>query len=223
MSPTLDRRQVMIAGLTVLGLAGLGQSARAALAVPPGGVLDFEVHRKGQLLGNHRMTFERQGKTLTARTQVDFLVKLGPLSLFHYSHQAHEVWTDGQFESLETASSTNGHAQKTQAHRANGGVMIEPAEGQAYVADSAILPLTHWNKQVMNAPLFNPQDGKLLREKATERGQEVVQTADGRSLNATRYSLIGDSPIDDWYDQDGVWVALQGKVKDGSTLIYRRV
>ena len=222
MSPTLDRRRALIGGLLFTTLAGLGQSAHAALAVPSGGVLDFEVHRKGQVLGHHRMTFERRGKTLTAQAQVDFVVKLGPLSLFRYSHQAQEVWIDGRFDSLETSSLTNGHAQKVHAHRTDGGVMVEPAEGQPYLAQAAILPLTHWNKQVMSAPLFNPQDGKLLRETATARGPDVVQTADGRSLNATRYSLAGDSPIDDWYDQDGVWAALQGKVKDGSTLIYRR-
>jgi hypothetical protein len=35
--------------------------------------------------------------------------------------------------------------------------------------------------------------------------------------------LIGESQIDDWYDSAGEWVALRGKVKDGSVLEYRRV
>ena len=224
MTPSsLRRRQVLAGGLALVGTVAFGPLASAAIAAPPGGVLDFEVRRMGQLLGHHRMVFTRQADGLVAETQVDFMVKLGPLSLFRYSHRARETWSEGRFQSLQTSSLTNGRAQAVRADRTEDGVRIEPAQGQPYLADAASLPLTHWNRRIMDAPLFNPQDGKLMRERATARGPDVVRTADGRSLNATRYSLTGETQIDDWYDQDGVWAALQGKVRDGSTLEYRRV
>jgi hypothetical protein len=100
--------------------------------------------------------------------------------------------------------------------------MIEPADGPPFLADQGVVPLTHWNRQIMDSALFNPQDGKLLRERATSRGADTVQLADGSPLAATRYSLTGDTQIDDWYDRDGVWAALKGKIKDGSVLTYRR-
>ena len=75
----------------------------------------------------------------------------------------------------------------------------------------------------MDGALFNPQDGKMLRERATSRGADTVQLADGRPLPATRYSLTGETQIDDWYDRDGVWAALRGKIKDGSVLTYQRL
>jgi len=221
--PKLHRRQALIGGLALVGLSGISPLARASTLAPAGGVLDFEVHRKGQLLGHHRLTFERKGDNLAVDAQVDFLVKLGPFSLFHYSHQAHETWLGGRFDRLQTSTITNGKKQSVTARRAEGGVMIEPADGQPYSAAAGTLPLTHWNREAMSAPLFNPQDGKLMRERATSRGPEMIQLADGRSINATRYALTGETQIDDWYDEDGLWAALQGKVKDGSTLIYRRL
>jgi hypothetical protein len=148
---------------------------------------------------------------------------LGPINFFSYSHHAMEDWSDGRFDRIETSSVTNGHKQAVRAHRVDNGVMIEPSEGAPYLADAGVLPLTHWNRQILDGALFNPQDGKILRERLTSRGADMVQTPDGRSLPATRYSLTGETQIDDWYDQNGVWAALRGKVKDGTVLTYRRV
>ncbi len=151
------------------------------------------------------------------------MFKLGPASLFHYLHHAREIWTGDRFDRIETTSVLNGRRQAVRAHRVENGVMIEPAEGASYLAAAEVLPLTHWNRQIIDGPLFNPQDGEMLRERATDRGADTVQLADGRRLPATRYSLTGETQIDDWYDRDGVWAALRGKIKDGSVLTYQRL
>jgi hypothetical protein len=46
---------------------------------------------------------------------------------------------------------------------------------------------------------------------------------DGRTVNATCYKLRGDAEIADLYDPAGAWIALRGKVSDGSSIEYRRV
>lgn len=208
--------------LTGLAWAGGGLVARAA-DQPPSGPLLFEVRRGQTLIGRHRVAFTHDGSALIAEGQVDLTVKLGPVTLFHYVHQARERWVNGRFDSLTTATVTNGRKQAASAERTADGVMITPTDGPAYLADARILPLTHWNRQVMSAPLFNPQDGKLMRERASALGPDTVELADGRTVPADRYSLTGETQIDDWYDRQGVWTALRGKVKDGSILTYRRV
>ena len=219
-----DRRCFLTTGLAALAAAAIAAPATAsAPSIPPGGALRFKVYRKGALLGEHRMTFTQDDSDMQVRCEVDFVLGLGPLTLLRYRHRALETWTSGRFQRLETSSTANGKAQAVSAHRVEGGVMIQPAGGPAYLAGAAVLPLTHWNRQAMRAPLFNPQDGKLLRERATDRGADTVSLADGRSLPATRYSLTGETQIDDWYDDQGVWAALRGRVKDGSVLDYRRV
>ena len=223
-APTLlNRRSLLAAGLAAVATAMASRSWAALPGLPDAGRLDFEVHGKGMILGRHRLTFISQGAELAVETQVEMGLKLGPISLFHYSHHAVEGWSGGRFDRLETTSVLNGRKQAVRAKRVVGGVMIEPADGAPYLADSAVLPLTHWNRQIMDGALFNPQDGKMMRERATPRGADTVQLADGRSLPATRFSLSGETQIDDWYDRDGVWAALRGRVKDGSVLTYRRI
>ena len=216
------RRAFLLAGLAFGAWPGHDRKAFAAEAAILHDLV-FEVHRGGALLGRHQVTFTRNGADLVAEGQVDMTVKLGPVSLFRYSHQARERWIGGRFDSLQTSTVTNGHKQTVSAARTGDAVMITPAEGVPYLADARVLPLTHWNRQVMSAPLFNPQDGKLMREHATAMGPDPVALADGRMVQADRYSLSGDTQIDDWYDAQGAWAALRGQVKDGSILIYRRV
>ena len=37
------------------------------------------------------------------------------------------------------------------------------------------------------------------------------------------WAVRGDAEIDDWYDTDGSWAALKGKLEDGSTMEYKRL
>lgn len=218
----LDRRSLLAGGIAAAAALLARPTWADALGLPAGGALTFDVYLGQTLLGHHRMTFTHDGDAITADSQVDLLFKLGPISLVRYSHHALEVWSAGRFDRLETSTVTNGRKQAVRAHRAEGAVLVEPAEGAPYSADAGLLPLTHWNRRIMDAPLLNPQDGKLLREQVTPKGPDTVALANGRQVPATRYALTGDTQIDDWYDNAGVWTALRGRIWDGSVLTYRR-
>ena len=223
-APTLLHRRRLLGVAAAAGAAALTRPCwSAAQRLPAGGVLAFEIQGGGAVLGRHRVTFSRDGADLTVQTQMEIAFKLGPIPFVQYHHHALEIWSGDRFHSLETASNTNGHRQMVRARRNDSGVWIEPSEGAPFLADPGVLPLTHWNRKVMDAALFNPQDGKLLRERAVPKGADAVQLADGRTVSATRYSLTGETQIDDWYDRDGMWTALRGKIKGGSVLTYRRL
>ena len=50
-----------------------------------------------------------------------------------------------------------------------------------------------------------------------------MRLADGRTIAAQGVAFSGSAEIEDWYQPDGLWTALRGKLKDGSTLEYRRL
>jgi hypothetical protein len=72
------------------------------------------------------------------------------------------------------------------------------------------VPLSHWNQGNFGKPLFNQQEGKLLKVTCTKVG-------------AGHWAIRGETEIDDFYDGSGNWMALKGKLDDGSTMEYRRV
>jgi hypothetical protein len=213
--PIISRRLVLAGGL--LALAPM----RAFAAAEPSR-LAFIALRNGKKIGEQHMTFDRDDG-LTVRTQVDLAIKLGPIQLYSYRHEATERWRDGRFQSLETQTADNGKSLRVQARREDGAVTISPATGGPLQAARDALPFTHWNRDIAKAPLFNPQDGKLLRETVSTPAPRVVPLADGSSRKAQGVTFRGDASIEDWYDEDGVWTFLTGRLKDGSMLEYRRL
>ncbi|MFN3522342.1 MAG: DUF6134 family protein [Phenylobacterium sp.] len=202
--------------------AGLGLAAPAAWAAPPaGGRLAFVVLRNGAVVGEHHMTFAGSASAPRIVTEVEMAIRLGPVPVFRYRHTAEERWSEGRFAALETRTDANGRRRAVEARRTEAGVLIE-ADRARIAAPADAAPLTHWNSAVLRGPLFNPQEGKLLRLTSRRVGGERIAQAGGPPVEAVRWSLRGDAEIDDWYDGSGVWAALSGRLPDGSTMTYRR-
>jgi hypothetical protein len=209
----LSRRNLLL-------IAGGALIAQPALAASPAtGRLRFSVWRNGVRVGEHQMSFARDDAAIRVTTDVDMTVKLGPVPVFRYSHEAREQWIDGAFQSLDTTTSSNGKRQKVVARRDGDGVTIETLSGKT-AASAQAAPLTHWNSEALRRPLFNPQTGKLLKITASRAGRSPLP--DGSSTGA-RWALRGDAEIENWYDDAGVWTALRGKLEDRSVMEYRRI
>ncbi len=213
---TLDRRTL------ITGALALSACPLAALAAPPaGGRLRFIVSRNGKDVGEHLMSFAVSGDTVSVTTDASLRIKLGPVPVFRYTHHAEEKWKAGRIETLSTRTNSNGKLETVQASRTANGVAVQSNKGRI-MAPAAANPLSHWNSAILDGPLFNPQTGKMLQLTAARKGREQVALASGAKVAASRWSLTGETMIDDWYDSAGVWVALRGLLEDKSTMEYRR-
>jgi hypothetical protein len=207
--PALSRRALLALG------AALAAAPAVALEAPPS--LRFAVFRNGAKVGDHRMRFSRTPSGLEVVTEVAMTIRVGPVPVFRYTHRATEQWRDGAFTRLETQSSSNGRRERVEALATDAGVRIENAAG-LLTAPAASVPLTHWNPAIYGRPLFNPQTGRMLKVTMRRRdGEPLPGGGSGRLL-----SIRGEAEIDDWYDSQGVWVALRGRLPDHSQLEYRR-
>ncbi len=231
--PTMKRRTLLGAALLAAapfrGFAQTPAGAAAPSATVPAGAgatlarspLVFEIWRNGDRIGTHRVDFEGGAQDFTAHIDAQMLVKFGPIPVFRYRHQAQETWRGGQFQQLQSHSTTNGSTLQLNADRTASGVSIVGKHALTAPADAH--PLTHWNAAVLAGPLFNPQTGALVHDQVARAAGSSVKLADGRSVEATRYSLTGQAEITDWYDARNAWTALRAKAPDGSFIDYRRV
>lgn len=209
------------------GFAGCASTALARLALaqekaPPGGRIAFDIWRNGARIGTHTVRFQGKPCSGVATIAARMLVKVGPVPLFHYSHDAAETWEAGRFVGLTSRSVTGGKIETVSATRNAEGVRISRSGGATLLAPATALPLTHWNRDALHGALFNPQTGALVRESITRVGGDGVKMADGTPVACSGYRMAGDADLTDWYDADGVWSALRGKGPDGSTIEYRR-
>ena len=188
MSLIVGRRELILGGV------GLALSPGMALAAPPPR-LAFQVFRNGTKVGEHLMTFAGDDRNRTVTANVAMTAKVGPVPVYKYKHTAVEKWVDGKWASVETTMP--------------GCVQITgPAGAQRGPAEA--VPLSHWKSANFSRPLFNQQEGKLLKVRCT-------QVAPGH------WQVRGDAEIDDFYDASGNWLALRGKLQDGSKMEYKRV
>ena len=201
MSLIVGRRELILGGV------GLALAPGAALAVPSR--LAFQVYRNGAKVGEHIMTFTGDDTARTISTNVAMTVKVGPVPVYKYKHTATEKWVAGKWASIDTTTNGNGKLTKASARAMGSYVQITGPDGSQRAPADAV-PLSHWNQANFSKPLFNQQEGKLLKVRCT-------QVAPGH------WSIRGETEIDNFYDASGNWLALKGKLEDGSKLEYKRV
>lgn len=201
MSLLVGRRELILGGM------GLALVPSAALAVPSR--LAFQVFRNGSKVGEHVVAFTGDDNARTATTNVVMTVKVGPVPVYKYKHQAIEKWVDGKFASVETTTNGNGKVTNVSARQMGTYVQINGPAG-AVRGPANALPLSHWNQGNFGKPLFNQQEGKMLKVTCTQVG-------------TGHWQVRGEAQIDDFYDAAGNWSGLKGKLEDGSDMEYRRI
>lgn len=213
-----SRRTVVAGGLSLaVGTRAAGASLPAARRN-----LAFQVWRNGQRIGTHTVTFQTSGGDLTAAILAQFVVRLGPVPVYHYRHEATEVWRDGAFVSFESRSNSNGKHEQVSAVATPAGVRITDGAGRVSTLAADAAPLTHWNRDALRRPLFNPQTSVAVHASLVQKAGDSFALADGRAVPATRMTLSGSVQVTDWYDADDSWTGLRGRVDDGSYLDYKR-
>lgn len=191
----------------ILGGASLAMAPGLALAAP--GRIAFQVFRNGTKVGEHQLVFSGDDDNRVITTNVAMTVKVGPVPVYKYKHTAVEKWAGGKWASIDTTTDGNGKVTKASA-RAMGSYVAITGPGGAQRGPADAMPLSHWNPASFGKPLFNQQEGKMLKVRCT-------QVAPGH------WSVRGEAEIDDFYDASGVWVALKGKLEDGSKMEYKRI
>jgi hypothetical protein len=214
----IARRGLLVGGAA---LAATVASRGVAVTVLPD--LRFDVFRNDSNVGHHTISFHADGDTLVANVAVEIVVRFGPIPVFRYNLAARETWRGDRFLSLESETNDDGKSFRVQATNADNQVIVQTEAVPRAVLAPGTIPLTHWNQLCMERPLFNPQDGVPIASTVVARGEEMVPLADGKTVRATHYSLVGKVSLDDWYDAAQRWTALRSIGTDGSRIDYRRV
>jgi hypothetical protein len=222
---SIQRRAFLTGGAAGLALPWLApaRSLAALSGIPADGKVAFKVMRKGAHIGEHSLRFDQDGDNLTVQTDVRITVHIGPVPVYRHTQHCVERWKADRFVALESTTSSNVAHDTVSVRRTADGVRVEPSSGAAFTAPAEALPLTHWNRFAYQGPMFDPQDGKLLKESLVARSDDMIPAADGSMIKVTRWSVTGDGVMDDFYDAAGVWAGLHVKVRDGSRVEYLRL
>jgi len=214
----MDRRMMLAGSAAMLALPG---TARAALPIPAGNRLGFDILRKGSKLGSHTLSFEPSGDMLTVHVAVELVFKIAGITLYRYRHQATERWQGDHVIGLDTQTDDNGTRYQVSATREGGTLMVQGTKTPRYAAPANALPATHWNRRELEGPWINTQDGRILRPAVTAQGMETIPAAKGGTVRARRYALTGEVQMAMFYDEHQTWAGLSF-IKGGAPIAYER-
>jgi hypothetical protein len=227
-APIHGRRRILgaAAGLAATGGAALLLTPWRALAqsVPPNGQLAFNIMRHGSLIGQETLTFQQGGDRLTVFVDVSIRVTLAMIPVYRLHHHETESWENGQILSFAATTIKNGSHYYAQGWRDGSQFMARGTlRPDTYVAPPNALPTSQWNRAMLNGPMINTQDGKLMHPNVADLGMSEVQLADGSAMNAHRFHVSGDLHFDTFFSDAWTWVGLSFRAPDGSVVTYQKV
>jgi hypothetical protein len=203
----------IFAALSLSPCAMAEQGAAPAQWTPADGDrLVFDVFRNGEPFGSHVVVFRRSGDTLTVDTDIELKVALGPLVVFHYLHDATEVWAGDRLASVVAKTKNEGRWSELAAQATEAGLKIS---GRAFkgVREGQVIPSTHWNvAEMKQAAMLSTETGAMLPMTVTDKGVETVKLASGE-VEARRYHVKSEMEATFWYDAAGRWVKCAFKTK----------
>jgi Domain of unknown function (DUF6134) len=178
---------------------------------------NFLIIRAGKVIGYHHVDVRETAEGTIVDTEIEMRVKLGPIPLFRYNHDAREIWRDGAIISIVSKTNYNGEKTSVRAHRENGVLHIDGSDYQG-PAPIAAIPSSYWDKSLIaSTAIINTQTGEIIDVTV----ENVGETMAPHNVKAEQYRITGTVALDIWYDGPR-WVGSH-LVIDGEELTYELV
>jgi len=160
----------------------MGAAAFAMPIIPSGKQLGFKVLRNGTVIGEHHLNFSGTAENPIVDINIALAVKFAGITVFTYALTARETWEDGGFSHVHSTINNNGAMLEVEAHKVADGYLVtgtnhsDPSKSwPQYTAPPDTLPLTYWNKQMLNGNILNIQTAHDYRVTVNSPGLEQLR------------------------------------------------
>lgn len=198
---------VVTAAFALSAIAVLPAAAEPNFEWAPdaGDELVFDVYRNGDRFGSHVVRFSSVGDQLTVDTDIELKVKIGPFTAFHYVHDVQEIWNDGELQSIDARTKSDGDWAQVSV-RAEGDKLRTQGPEFSGLHPDGMIPSTHWNvAEMRQSEMLSTETGAILPMTVEDLGLETVKVG-GREIEARHYRVTSDLVASFWYDASGRWV-----------------
>lgn len=207
----------------VLGNGSATATPSAATPVDPfllyGSAIDFDVYRKGEKVGFHRVRFDGDRNNLRAQSEFSVRIDVFMIPVYRYLYRSESRWRRGTLERLEASVDDDGTTSDVAVNTQGGRLRIKTPE-KLVITVPPLFPTNHWNHRVTAEDrVLNTLTGRINSVRIEARGRETVMTERG-AVTATRYAYTGDLKTEVWYDAEGRWVKMRFDGKDGTEIEY---
>lgn len=213
---------IMAICLSPTGIAASHSAAWAEDTASPPAVIAFDLIRKDDRIGTHRIRFTREGDALHVAIDVDIKVKFLFFTAFTYEHRVRETWRDGRLVALETTTVRNGDEARVTGRAVGQMFEVTAADGAVKRLPADILPTTYWHPRTRSADmLINSQTGEAMDVTIRPADTAIGLGPPWGEVEARRFDISGQRDWSLWYDPAGCLLSVSFTGKDGSVISYR--
>lgn len=200
------------------GFFGIVPVGAADLTPPLTGVLDFDIVRKGDVIGHYHSDFvDRADLALEVRTHATAEVTFGPIRLYKLDHRSVETWRNKTLIGLVADTEEDDEVHHLRAEKVEQGLALT-VDGKTSVINGDAVPSSLWNREMLdgNRPIFDIGDGQIFR--VTTR----CDYGTGAVAIGGECDVSGELVRKLRFDARGVLAELSFPADDGSKVMYRQ-
>ncbi|WP_420432390.1 DUF6134 family protein [Hyphobacterium sp.] len=195
-------------------------------AVPTAGTIEFDVYRGNSRFGSHILRFEEIGDRLRVTSDVDLRVRIGPITVFRYEHDATEVYEGDTLLSFEAETLKDGKRLVVALDRAGDRLTGRgtDVDGNPLTVERAagLILSSHWQGYSEGTDvILNTETGEEMPVTIREIGVETLSIG-GRDVAARHIRVEGSLTLDLWYGPDGEWLRCAFSARGQEVTYVRR-
>ncbi len=184
----------------------------------------FAIHIDGKPAGSYQMMIrQEEDGTAVVNSHAHAKVKLGFVTLYHYSYLGTETWKNGRLTRLDSTTNDNGDEYNLHAEAQGDGLRLR-VNGKERVVVGNIWTTSYWRLPgSLGAngaiPLLDPDSGKQSAGKLELIGNAQI-TVGGKNVPCTHYRVSGDVQVELWFDAQRRLLR-QDSVEDGHRTVLQ--
>lgn len=164
----------------------------------------FTIQIDGKPSGSYQMMIRQEADgTAVVNSHAHAKVKLGFITLYHYSYLGTETWENGRLTRLDSTTNDNGDEYTLNAE-ADGDRLRFKVKGKERKVSGSIWTTSYWRlpdpcRPNANLSLLDPDSGKESVGKLELVGKAEIKVGD-KNVSCTHYRLSGGVQVELWFD-----------------------
>jgi hypothetical protein len=163
----------------------------------------FAIQIDGKPAGSYQMIIRQEADGAVVSSHAHAKVKLGFITLYHYSYLGTETWKNGRLTRLDSTTNDNGDEFTLNAEAQGDNLRLKVNDKERTVSGkvwtTSYWRLTDSSRMNTNVPLLDPDSGKETIGKLEQVGKTEIMVG-GKKVSCTQYRLSGSVQVDLWFD-----------------------
>ena len=144
--------------------------------------LEFDIARKGDIVGHHRISFRQEGDTLVVHSEIKIEVKVLFVTVYRYQQTREEIWRGGKLIALTSRADDDGTLHDIKGHAGPDRLSMSSGKHRwTLPSDSVQASFRNVSMVTEKGPLADSLTGRILHIPIVKLGEKTSAPAAGTS------------------------------------------